>query len=94
MAFVTTDDIAKLLYASTNFLSSPIEDAYKPLPMVNLLSNNWTFCIAVVVSYLVIIFGGRKIMENYKPFDLQMTLAMWNGLLCLFSFIGMCRTVS
>eukprot|EP01035_Chromulina_nebulosa_P017831 gene17831-23443_t len=32
-------------------------------------------------------------MSKRNPYDLQMPLATWNGFLCIFSFIGMCRTV-
>ena len=28
-----------------------------------------------------------------KPYDLRVTIAIWNAFLCVFSFIGMCRTI-
>jgi len=32
-------------------------------------------------------------MDQYKAFDLRIPLAAWNAFLCVFSFIGMCRTL-
>jgi len=47
----------------------------------------------ICALYLALIFGGQKIMENRKPFKLQLPLASWNLFLALFSFIGVMRTL-
>lgn len=46
-----------------------------------------------MVVYVITIFGGQRIMKNYKPFNLRMPLAYWNLLLSVFSFIGVSRVV-
>ena len=49
--------------------------------------------IIVCTLYVVLVFAGRKIMENKKPFGLRPLLILWNGSLSLFSIIGAIRTV-
>jgi hypothetical protein len=90
----TTNDISNVLYASTDFLALPFEKKFMSEGYVQFAASNWPLCIGIVVSYLLFITVGKKIMESQKPFDIQLPLALWNGFLCLFSFIGMCRTVS
>ena len=95
---ITTDlsniHLSKFLYGCANVFSLPMERNFTPQATVEWASNNWAVVVSIIVIYMTLIFGGRKLMENQKPFVLQMPLAAWNGFLCVFSFIGMCRTVS
>lgn len=48
----------------------------------------------IISAYLLIISVGSKLMSSReKPFDLRMPLAAWNAFLCIFSFMGMMRTM-
>nr|CAD2194497.1 unnamed protein product [Meloidogyne enterolobii] len=44
-----------------------------------------------VFVYIVTIFSLKFVMANRKPFDLQMPLIIWNGLLAVFSIAGFIR---
>uniref|UniRef100_A0A915P087 Elongation of very long chain fatty acids protein n=1 Tax=Meloidogyne floridensis TaxID=298350 RepID=A0A915P087_9BILA len=44
-----------------------------------------------VFVYIVAIFSLKFVMANRKPFDLQMPLIIWNGLLAVFSIAGFIR---
>jgi elongation of very long chain fatty acids protein 6 len=56
--------------------------------------NNWPLAIGISAAYLFAIFYGRHLMKQQEPFELRVPLAMWNAFLSVFSFIGMCRTMS
>jgi elongation of very long chain fatty acids protein 6 len=43
--------------------------------------------------YVVVIFGGQRIMKDRKPFNLQMPLFFWNVFLAAFSIVGAICTV-
>eukprot|EP00122_Pirum_gemmata_P011476 Pgem_evm3s10633 len=49
--------------------------------------------LGICCLYVVLCFGGQKIMANREPFDLKYVLATWNLALSLFSFMGAARTV-
>ena len=58
-------------------------------------AENWALVSAIVIIYLMAIQIGTAFMaRREKAFDLKYLLAAWNGFLCIFSFIGMCKTVS
>jgi hypothetical protein len=85
--------IASLLKASTTFLSTPFEQAFHGQKWVEATAAHPEIPIGCVAAYLLFCYFGRKYMEDKKAFNLRMPLALWNASLCLFSFIGMCRTV-
>lgn len=87
------DLLARVLYGASNFLALPIEKNFHPKASIEFAANNWPLCAGILVTYLVVIFGGQYLMKDRKAFDLRLPLAGWNAFLCLFSFIGMCRTV-
>lgn len=87
-------DIAQFLYSSTHFLALPFEENFTHNAATNFAAENWWVPISCVLAYVLFITAGSKLMaEREKPFDLRLLLAGWNALLCLFSFIGMCRTM-
>ena len=90
--FVT--NLSKNLMESSHFLALPIESNFIPTTTVNFAGNNWPLAIGIVLAYVTFITVGSMIMEKQaKPFDLRLTLAGWNALLCVFSFTGMLKTV-
>ncbi|RYH12714.1 hypothetical protein EON65_37480 [archaeon] len=94
MTAFADQQMSKFLYATSNFLALPFETSFRSHKTVNFTANNWPMCIGFVIGYMVFIFGAQHIMKDRKPFDLRLALAGWNAFLCVFSFIGMCRTVS
>lgn len=94
MTGLTTQDIAQVLYASTDFLALPFEKNFACEKYVQWAADHWSVCLVFLAVYILFLAFGKKWMDSRPSFDLQMPLAFWNGLLCLFSFIGMCRTVS
>jgi len=91
--FAVTQKAADFLSISSKFLAFPAETNFKADFSVNFTATHWYIVIGVVISYLLVVSVGSKIMESYKPYNLRLLLAAWNGFLCLFSFIGMFRTV-
>ena len=90
---MSTERLSSFLYSTSNFLALPFERNFVSTTTVEFAKNNAVLPIAIVGAYLLFCYCGRKVMENIKPFNLQLPLAIWNAFLCLFSFIGMCRTV-
>jgi elongation of very long chain fatty acids protein 6 len=52
--------------------------------------NNW-FPVACCVVYMLAIYYGPKYMENREPYVMKKTMAAWNLLLSIFSWIGVAR---
>ena len=53
----------------------------------------WTYKYLFVpplasVLYLLVIFSGKKWMQDRQPFDLKRPLAVWNSMLAAFSVVG------
>jgi hypothetical protein len=79
---------------SSNFLALPFERNFMPTATVNFANNNWPLVIGIVIGYVAFITVGTMVMaKQAKPFDLRLPLAAWNAFLCVFSFIGMLKTV-
>jgi len=90
--FVT--NLSNNLMASSGFLALPIESNFVPTVTVDFAANNWPLVIGIVLAYVAFITAGSYIMaKQTQPFDLRLPLAGWNALLCIFSFIGMLKTV-
>jgi hypothetical protein len=94
MASTATQQVADALIAASHLFALPVEKNFQPDAYIAFASNNWPLCIGLVIGYMVVIFTGRRIMENRPAFELRIPLALWNAALSLFSFIGMWRTVS
>ena len=88
-----TKPVSDFLFATSSFLSTPFEKKFKPDATKEWAGNNYSVMFACISAYVLFLYLGTKVMKNYKPFDLRYPLALWNAFLCLFSFIGMCRTV-
>jgi hypothetical protein len=91
-AFV--NNLSKNLMASSHLLALPIESNFHPETTVSFAANNWPLVIGIVSAYVVFITLGSMVMAKMeKPFDLRLSLAGWNAFLCVFSFVGMVKTV-
>lgn len=55
--------------------------------------KNWTYGFYYVVVYLLVIFGGKHLMQRKSPIDLRRLLIVWNLGLAFFSFMGALRTI-
>ena len=86
-------ELSQLLFSSSNFLSSSFERSFTFQASVEFAKVNVSVPVSLGAIYIVLCFIGNRIMYNVKPFDLRVPLAIWNAILCTFSFIGMCRTV-
>ncbi len=94
MADIVTKRVADILLKSSSFAALPFEVNFNPLVMTTFAKDNWPLVIGIVVGYLIFITVGSRIMQNSKAYNLRLQLAGWNAFLCIFSFIGMCKTVS
>nr|QBO55930.1 elongation of very long chain fatty acid 3/6c [Brachionus rotundiformis] len=55
------------------------------------IAQNWHWTIVLSFLYIIAIFVGQRIMENYQKFDLKRALVAWNLILAGFSFLGTAR---
>ena len=54
---------------------------------------NYDIPVLVVVIYLIVCLVGTKSMRFYRPLEIDFINILWNAMFCVFSFLGMCRTV-
>lgn len=93
MSNALVQQFADVLMASTHLFELPVEKNFHPAYLTNFAADNYPLCFGIVAGYLIFISAGSIVMNKFKPFDMRLALAAWNAFLCLFSFIGMCRTV-
>ncbi|KAK3579524.1 hypothetical protein CHS0354_028355 [Potamilus streckersoni] len=55
------------------------------------MREHWADSIIYSAVYLIAIFGGQFYMQKRKRFDLRPALALWSGLLAIFSIAGTYR---
>ncbi|XP_033644135.1 elongation of very long chain fatty acids protein 6-like [Asterias rubens] len=67
------------------------ERQFQPGPNLIWFYNNWQLSIVFSVLYVVLVFGGRRLMQSRQPFDLRLPLAVWSAALAAFSWMGMIR---
>jgi elongation of very long chain fatty acids protein 6 len=85
--------LGEFLLMATNALALPFEASFQPVSYIAFARNNWPLAFGLVIGYMVAIFGIQHFMAERKPFVLRLELAAWNAFLCVFSFIGMCKTL-
>jgi hypothetical protein len=85
--------IANLLFKSCDILSTNFEKQFDPRVSVKFASEYYIIPTVFLTAYVLFCYFGTKVMKTKPAFDLKFPLAMWNLFLCLFSFVGMCRTV-
>ncbi|KAL8593223.1 hypothetical protein ACOMHN_009878 [Nucella lapillus] len=55
--------------------------------------NRWTDSFMYSAIYVVVVFGGQVIMRTRPRYDLRPALALWSGVLAIFSITGAIRTL-
>ena len=75
------------------YLYTSFEKDYNVVPALDWCKAHPLTPVIICVAYLVLVFGGQRVMRDRKPFGLINSLALWNFALSLFSFMGACRTV-
>ncbi|ELT90793.1 hypothetical protein CAPTEDRAFT_89921 [Capitella teleta] len=58
-----------------------------------LVRENWTLTLWISAVYILMVFGGKRIMENRPAYQLKTSLGVWSALLAVFSIAGAARTV-
>lgn len=56
------------------------------------MDRRWSDCFVYSLIYLIFVFGGQYVMKDRQRFDLRPYLALWSGLLAVFSIMGALRT--
>jgi elongation of very long chain fatty acids protein 6 len=89
----SSKEIANILVGVSNFLALPFERNFELTPYLHFARSNVRFPVTVIAVYVAFCFIGQHVMSTRRPFDLRVPLAIWNALLCSFSFLGMWRTM-
>lgn len=87
------DSVVDVLKAIPHMFVTEAEKNFDPAVTVEFTASHWNVAIIAVVLYLSMVAFGPGIMSTRKAYDLQYPLAAWNALLCIFSTMGMIRTV-
>ena len=87
-------NVVNVLNSIPNMFVTDFEKNFDPAVTVEFTANHWNVSIIAVVVYLSMVAFGPGFMSSRKAFDLKYPLAAWNALLCVFSAVGMVRTVS
>ncbi len=75
------------------YFTSEYEKNFDSRKSVKFASENIKLPFLIVGLYLILTIQGIKFMKNRQPINLTNYLAIWNALLCIFSFIGSVRTI-
>lgn len=59
--------------------------------LLNFVKNNFMLSVWSSAVYVIVIFGGQWIMERKDRFGLSSALALWSGMLAIFSVVGTVR---
>ncbi|XP_066294211.1 very long chain fatty acid elongase 6-like [Branchiostoma lanceolatum] len=51
----------------------------------------WWWSAVFSAAYVLLVFGGRRLMRHREPFRLRLPLVLWNSGLALFSLLGTLR---
>ncbi|KAL3876186.1 hypothetical protein ACJMK2_034057 [Sinanodonta woodiana] len=57
------------------------------------VKEHWADGFIYSAVYLMVIFGGQFYMQERKRFDLRPALALWSGILAIFSIVGSFRVL-
>uniref|UniRef100_A0A7E4W509 Elongation of very long chain fatty acids protein n=1 Tax=Panagrellus redivivus TaxID=6233 RepID=A0A7E4W509_PANRE len=69
----------------------PFEASFDSVKSTVWMQENWYHAFTLSAIYVIVIFGGQKLMESRKPYALDWPLALWNAGLALFSIMGVIR---
>lgn len=85
--------VSSILLQLANYRVLPFERDFSNVDILHFIGSNYHIPIGSVTLYVLFLFFGSRVMASRQPFGLRNPLAAWNAFLCLFSFIGVCRTV-
>lgn len=74
-----------------NATAYEFEKSFKHGQIWEFVSDNKMLSVWSSVAYVVVIFGGRWIMERKERYGLSNALALWSGMLAIFSVMGTVR---
>ena len=85
------DSRGTMANAPFNSSAFEFEKTVEPGDMLNFVKNNFMLSVWSSAVYVLVIFGGKSIMERKDKFGLSNILALWSGLLAIFSVVGTAR---
>ena len=74
----------KEIWKFTDMIESRFDET-RAIPWMN---RYWWLSFVFSGIYLLLIFGGRYVMQKRQPFDLRSALCMWSTALSVFSFFA------
>ena len=86
-------EFANKLIQLSEFGATDYELNFKHANFQQWTLDNYSIPVISVIIYLIVVFGGSKIMATKKEFDLHIVLGIWSLFLSLFSAMGALRTV-
>lgn len=72
-------------------VSGIVESRFNEKQAIPWMNRYWWTSFVISAIYLALVHGGRKFMENRKPYDLRRVLCMWSSGLALFSAYALVR---
>ncbi|CAD5119063.1 unnamed protein product [Dimorphilus gyrociliatus] len=57
------------------------------------ITKNWYLSLWFSLAYVIVIFSGKRYMKHRPAANLRTELAIWSGILAIFSILGAIRTV-
>eukprot|EP00761_Pharyngomonas_kirbyi_P012599 gb/GECH01012626.1/.p1 GENE.gb/GECH01012626.1/~~gb/GECH01012626.1/.p1 ORF type:complete len:274 (+),score=42.80 gb/GECH01012626.1/:1-822(+) len=83
---MSTMDIQELYHQAASYIET---FSYERSPL--LFTYTWSLPSVAVILYLIMVFGGQKVMSQRKGMELRPVLALWNLFLTILSvcmFVG------
>lgn len=74
-----------------NLTAYEFEKSIDSADLINFVKENFMLSVWSSLVYIVVIFGGKWIMEKQDRFGLSSALAVWSGMLAIFSVAGTVR---
>ncbi|KAK7112176.1 very long chain fatty acid elongase 6-like [Littorina saxatilis] len=71
----------------------PFEKNWNESIFLKYMLERWTDSFVYAAIYVVVVFGGQLLMKTRPRYDLRPILALWSGILAIFSIAGAIRTV-
>ena len=69
------------------------EKNYDEPAFLKYMQERWTDSFVYSAIYLVVVFGGQQLMKSRPRYELRAALALWSGILAIFSIMGTIRTL-
>lgn len=71
----------------------PFEKTHDERAFDDYMHQHWADSFVYSSVYIIVVFGCQLYMTHRKRFELRPYLALWSGLLAIFSIIGAIRTI-